>query len=222
MPEFATERDMFDLMAQKLAAAVISDILDALGFRDQVMRATIRPLYPEALVVGRAMPVLYAEVFEVPEKPHQMEIEVVDSLKPDDVLVAYAPATTKAALWGGILSTAAKARGARGVVIEGMTRDVKQITSMTFPVFASGASPLDSNGRLRVFAYRCAIECGGVLVEPGDIIFGDGDGVVVIPQDIVVETVNEALRRVEAEHLTADELRKGTLLRDAYAKHGVL
>ncbi len=222
MPEFATERDMFDLMADRLAASVISDILDALGFRDQVMRAMIRPLYPEALVVGRAMPVLYAEVFEVPEKPYQMEMEVVDSLKPDDVLVAYAPATTKAALWGGLLSTAAKARGARGVVIEGMTRDVKQITSMTFPVFASGTSPLDSNGRLRVFAYRCAIECGGVLVEPGDIVFGDGDGVVVIPQDVVLETVNEALRKVEAEHLTEDELKKGILLRDAYAKHGVL
>jgi 4-hydroxy-4-methyl-2-oxoglutarate aldolase len=222
MPEFATERDMFDLMAQKLAASVISDILDTLGFRDQVMRATIRPLYPEALVVGRAMPVLYAEVFEVPEKPHQMEIEVVDSLKADDVLVAYAPATAKAALWGGLLSTAAKARGTRGVVIEGMTRDVKQITSMTFPVFASGISPLDSNGRLRVFAYRCAIECGGILVEPGDIIFGDADGVVVIPQDVAVETVNEALKRVEAEHLTEGELKKGTLLRDVYTKHGVL
>ncbi len=222
MPEFATERDMFDLMAQKLAASVISDILDVLGFRDQVMRETIRPLYPEALVVGRAMPVLYAEVFEVPEKPYQMDIEVVDSLKPDDVLVAYAPATAKAALWGGLLSTAAKARGARGVVIEGMTRDMKRITSMTFPVFATGISPLDSKGRLRVFAYRCAIECGGVLVEPGDIIFGDTDGVVVIPQDIAVETVNEALKKVEVEHLTEEELKTGILLRDAYAKHGVL
>jgi 4-hydroxy-4-methyl-2-oxoglutarate aldolase len=222
MPEFATERDMFDLMAQKLAASVISDILDAFGFRDQVMRATIRPLYPEAMVVGRAMPVLYAEVFEVPEKPYQMEIEVVDSLKPDDVLVAYAPGTAKAALWGGILSTAARARGARGAVIEGMTRDVKQITSLAFPVFASGSSPLDSKGRLRVFAYRCAIECGGVLVEPGDIIFGDADGVVVIPQDVAVETVHEALQKIDAEHLSAEALTKGILLREVYAKYGVL
>jgi 4-hydroxy-4-methyl-2-oxoglutarate aldolase len=137
-------------------------------------------------------------------------------------LVAYAPATAKAALWGGILSMAARVRGARGVVIEGMTRDVKQITSMAFPVFASGISPLDSKGRLRVFAYRCAIECGGVLVEPGDIIFGDADGVVVIPQDVAVETVTEALHKVEAEHLTAEALQKGLLLRDVYAKHGVL
>jgi 4-hydroxy-4-methyl-2-oxoglutarate aldolase len=222
MPEFATERDMFELMAQKLAASVISDILDTLGFRDQVMRATIRPLYREAIVVGRAMPVLYAEVFEIPEKPYQMEMEVVDSLKPDDVLVAYAPATSNAALWGGLLSTAAKARGARGVVIEGMTRDVKRITQMTFPVFASGISPLDFNGRLRVFAYRCAIECGGVLVEPGDIIFGDVDGVVVIPQDVAVETIQEALIKVEGEHLMEEALRKGALLRDVYAQYGVL
>jgi regulator of RNase E activity RraA len=222
MLEFATERDMFDLMAQQLAVPVIADALDVLGFREQVMRATIRPLYPEALVVGRAMPVLYAEVFEVPEKPYQMEIEVVDSLKADDVLVAYAPATAQAALWGGLLSTAARARGARGVVIEGMTRDVKQITRMAFPVFASGVSPLDAKGRVRVFAYRCAIECGGVLVEPGDIIFGDADGVAVIPQDVVAETIDEALRKLEAEHLTEEALKTGTLLRDVYAKHGVL
>ncbi|MGH8057811.1 MAG: RraA family protein [Candidatus Entotheonellia bacterium] len=222
MPEFATERDMFDFMAQKLAASVISDILDALGFRDQVMRATIRPLSPQAMVVGRAMPVLYAEVFEVPEKPYQMEMEVVDSLKPDDVLVAYAPVTAKAAVWGGLLSTAAKARGARGAVIEGLTRDSKAITAMSFPVFASGISPLDAKGRLRVFAYRCAIECGGVLVEPGDIIFGDIDGVVVIPQDVALETVNEAVRKAEVEERTSEELKKGMLLRDVYTKYGVL
>lgn len=222
MPEFATERDMFDFMAQKLAASVISDILDALGFRDQVMRATIRPLSPQAMVVGRAMPVLYAEVFEVPEKPYQMEMEVVDSLKPDDVLVAYAPVTAKAAVWGGLLSTAAKARGARGAVIEGMTRDSKAITEMSFPVFATGISPLDAKGRLRVFAYRCAIECGGVLVEPGDIIFGDIDGVVVIPQDVALETVNEAVRKAEVEERTSEELKKGILLRDVYTKYGVL
>lgn len=222
MPEFATERDMFDFMAQKLAASVISDILDALGFRDQVMRATIRPLSPQAMVVGRAMPVLYAEVFEVPEKPYQMEMEVVDSLKPDDVLVAYAPVTAKAAVWGGLLSTAAKARGARGAVIEGLTRDSKAITAMSFPVFASGISPLDAKGRLRVFAYRCAIECGGVLVEPGDIIFGDIDGVVVIPQDVALETVNEAVRKAEVEERTSEELKKGMLLRDVYTKYGLL
>jgi 4-hydroxy-4-methyl-2-oxoglutarate aldolase len=222
MPEFATEREMFDVIAQKLASSVIADILDTQGFRDQVMRATIRPLYPEAIVVGRAMPVLYAEVFEIPDKPYQMEIEVVDSLRPDDVLVAYAPATAKAALWGGLMSTAAKARGARGAVLEGLTRDAKHIAGMAFPVFASGTSPLDAKGRLRVYAYRCAIECGGVLVEPGDIIFGDADGVVVIPQDVAVETVSEALHKIDAEHLTEEELKKGALLRDVYAKYGVL
>ena len=222
MPEFATDRDMFDLMAQRLAASVLAGVLDTLGFRDQVMRTTIRPLYPEAIVVGRAMPVLYAEVFEVPQKPYQMEMEMVDSLKPDDVLVAYAPATARAAVWGGLLSTAAKARGARGAVLEGMTRDVKVITALPFPVFVSGVSPLDSKGRVRVFAYRCTIECGGVLVEPGDVIFGDMDGIVVIPQDVAIETVNEALQRVEAEHFTSEELKKGVLLRDVFAKYGVL
>jgi 4-hydroxy-4-methyl-2-oxoglutarate aldolase len=136
MPELAIECDKGDLMAQKLAASVISGILDACGIRDQVTGTTIRPLFSQALVVGRPMPVLYTEVFEVPEKPYQMDIEGVDSLKPDDVLVPYAPATAKAAFWEGTLSAAAKARGARGVVLEHMTRDVKHIASRAFPVFA--------------------------------------------------------------------------------------
>jgi len=130
--------------------------------------------------------------------------------------------TAKAVLWGSILSTAAKARGARGIVIESITRDVKQITNMTFPVFTTGVSPLDAKSRLRVFAYRCAIECGGGLVEPRDLIFGDADGVVVIPQAVAAGTVQETLRKVAAEHLTEEELNKGTLLREAYAKYGVL
>lgn len=93
---------------------------------------------------------------------------------------------------------------------------------MAFPVFASGISPLDAKGRLRVFAYRCAIECGGVLVEPGDLVFGGADGVVVIPQDVAAATVNEAPKKTDAEHLTEAELKTGTLLREAYARHGVL
>jgi 4-hydroxy-4-methyl-2-oxoglutarate aldolase len=168
------------------------------------------------------VPVLHVEVFEVPENPYHMEMEVVDSLKPDDVLVGRAPLSTKAALWGGLLSIAAKAQGARGAVLEGMTRDVTQIARMAFPVFASGILPLDAKGRLHVFAYCCAIKCGGVLVEPGDIVFGDANGVVVIPQDVAAETVNAALKNTDAEHLTEEELKKGTLLCGAYAKHGVL
>jgi 4-hydroxy-4-methyl-2-oxoglutarate aldolase len=98
-------------------------------------------------------------VFEVPEKPYQKE--VVDSLKPDDDLVGYPPPSANAALCGGILSTAAKARGAPGVVLEGITRDEPQVAGMAFPAFASGISPLDVKGRLGVFVYRCTIECGG-------------------------------------------------------------
>lgn len=109
-----------------------------------------------------------------------------------------------------------KARGAPRVVLAGMTREETQIARMAFPVFASGISPLNAKDQLGVFVYRCAIECGGVLVELSDIVFGDADGVVVIPQDVAAKADNAALKRTEAEHLTEEELKKGTLLRETW------
>jgi len=213
---------MFDTMQDKLRAAVISDVVDRLGAREQAMRADICPVYPGAIVVGRAYPIITADVFELSDDPYRGEIEAVDSLEPNDVIVVCTNRSTRTCIWGELLSTAARARGARGAVIDGYTRDVAQITAMNFPVFATGRKLVDSAGRSRVIDHGCPVICGDVLVNPGDIVFGDMDGVVVIPKELEQKAISLALEKAGKEDLVRDELLRGAMLRDAYAKYKVL
>ena len=222
MVNFINEQEMFDTMRDKLKAAVISDILDRLGAREQAMRADIRPVYQGAIVVGRAYTVLTANIFQVIDDPYKGEIEAVDSLKSNDIMVVCTNRSTRTCFWGELLSTAARARGARGIVIDGYTRDVAQITAMQFPTFAAGMSVVDSAGRSIVVDHGCPVNCGDVLVNTGDIVFGDIDGVVVIPKELEKEVIPLALEKVGKENLLRDELLKGAMLAEAYAKHKVL
>jgi 4-hydroxy-4-methyl-2-oxoglutarate aldolase len=222
MIDLKSEQQMFDTMRDKLYAAVICDVLDNLSVREQAMRADICPVYPEAVVVGRAYPALSIDVFEVGDDPYRGFIEAADSLRPNDVLVLGTNRSTRTCVWGELLSTAARARGARGVIIDGYTRDVAQITAMKFPAFVTGTKPVDSAGRSMLINHGCPVGCGDVIVHPGDIVFGDIDGVVVIPKELEKEVVSLALEKAEKENLVRDELLKGTMLRDAYAKHKVL
>lgn len=216
------EQEMFDTMRDKLKAAVISDVLDRLGAREQAMRADIRPVYQGAIVVGRAYTVLTANIFQVIGDTYKGEIEAVDSLKSNDIMVVCTNRSTHTCFWGELLSTAARARGARGIVIDGYTRDVAQITAMQFPTFATGMSVVDSAGRSIVVDHGCPVNCGDVLVNTGDIVFGDIDGVVVIPKELEKEVIPLALEKVGKENLTRNELLKGAMLKDAYAKYRVL
>lgn len=222
MVNFASEQEMFDMMRDRLSAAVISDVIDSLGAREQAMRADIRPVYPGAIVVGRAYTALTADIFKVIDDPYQKEIEAVDSLKPNDVMVVCTNQSKRTCFWGELLSTAAQARGARGIVIDGYTRDVAQITAMKFPAFATGMRVVDSAGRSIVIDHGCPVNCGDVIVNPGDIIFGDIDGVIVVPKELEKEVIPLALEKAGKEDLLREELRKGTLLRDAYNKYEVL
>jgi len=219
---FINEQEMFDTMRDKLNAAVISDILDRLGAREQAMRADIRPVYQGAVVVGRAYTVLAADIFQVTDDPYKGEIEAVDSLKSNDIMVVCTNRSTRTCFWGELLSTAARARGARGIVIDGYTRDVAQIIVMQFPTFATGMSVVDSAGRSIAVDHGCPVNCGDVLVNTGDIVFGDIDGVVVIPKELEKEVIPLALEKVGKENLIRNELLKGTMLKVAYAKYGVL
>ena len=218
----ASEQEMFDTMRDKLNAALISDILDKLGAREQAMRADIRPAYQGAVVVGRAYPVLRVDIFEVRDDPYRGEIEVVDSLKPNDVLVFCTNRSTRTSSWGELLSTAARARGARGVVIDGCIRDVAQISAMKFPAFAVGMRMLDSQGRSMIIEHGSPVICGDVLVKPGDIVFGDVDGVIVIPKELEDKVIPLALEKGGKEDLVRAELLKGAMMRDVYKKYKVL
>jgi len=209
-------------MQDRLNAAVISDMLDRLGAREQAMRADIRPVYSGAIVVGRAYPVLNTDVFELDDDPYRGEIEAVDSLKPENVMVICTNRSTRTCVWGELLSTAARARGARGAVIDGYTRDVAQITTMQFPTFSTGMRIVDSAGRGMVIGHGCPVICGDVLVKPGDIIFGDIDGVIVIPKELEDKVIPLALEKMGKEDSVRNELLKGATLGEAYAKYKVL
>jgi len=222
MAEFSSETEMFDTMRDKLYTSVISDIIDSLGAHYQGMRPDVRPVYEGATLVGRAYPVLTADVYKLIDDPYGPEIDAVDSLKPNDVMVVCTQRSTRTCFWGELLSTAARARGARGIVVDGTVRDVAQITKMKFPTFATGIYMVDSAGRSIVIDHNCPVDCGGVLVNPGDIVFGDIDGVIVIPKEMEKEVIPLALEKVSKEDQLREELRKGTLLRDAYNKYGVL
>lgn len=217
-----TDND-FDRMAADLSTALLCDAMDELDYRDQAMRHDIRPVtIPEAVIVGRALTVLSTDIYELLEKPYEKEIESIDALRPGDVLVASTNCSTRSGYWGELLSIAAQARGARGAVVDGLIRDVRKIQRIGFPVFAVGYKPLDSKGRSVVVGYNCPIRCGDVLVNPGDLIFADYDGVAVIPQRIADKAITKALEKSQKENYTREELLTGKYLRDVYAKYGVL
>ena len=214
--------DLCAFAEQNLYTAVVSDSLDQLGVRNQAMREYLRPLHARCTFAGWARTISCADVYHIPDSPYVLEIEAIDSLLPGEVAVVGTGKSTRNAPWGELLSTAAKARGAVGAVVDGLVRDVAKIEELGFPVFAAGIKPVDSMGRGVVTAYNVPVECGEVLVHAGDFIFGDRDGVVVVPRDMARETIELAADKVRRENHSRAELMKGAYLRDVYAKYGVL
>jgi regulator of RNase E activity RraA len=214
--------EYYDLIEEKLYTSVLADVMDDLGYRSQVMRHDIRPLFDGARVVGRAATMLVSEVYEVPAEPFKLELELLDSLEPGEVVVFTTQGSHHAAVWGELLSTHARARGGRGVIVDGCTRDVWGIVRMRFPVFASGMTPADSKGRLDVVATRVPIEVGGVLVQPGDLVVGDVDGCLAVPQQIEAEAVERALAKVTGEDTVREVLAAGASIQQVFKDYGIL
>src|SRR6266446_5270476 len=207
---------------KNLYTAVVSDSLDQLGARHQAMREYLRPVYSSCKVAGWARTISCSDLYHVPEDPYRIEIEAVDSLLPGEVAVVGTQKSTRNAPWGELLSTAARARGARGAIVDGLVRDVQKIEELGFPVFAAGIKPVDSMGRGCVTAYNVPVECGEVIVHPGDFVFADYDGVVVVPKAIVKEVMELASDKVRREDSSRAELMQGAYLRDVFKKYGVL
>ncbi|HXA04348.1 MAG TPA: RraA family protein [Bryobacteraceae bacterium] len=205
-----------------LYSAVLCDVLDTFDLRHQALSHQIRPLFSEARVIGRARTLLSRPVDRFPEKPYAMELEALDTLVEYDVVVFTTDADLSAAVWGELLSIAALAKGARGAIIDGLTRDAAKIREARFPVFARGISSYDSHGRSEVIAYDVPIQCDGVAVQPGDIVFGDYDGVVVIPASKVEIVIEKAEVKVRREGIVGEEFKRGRKVADVFAEHGIL
>lgn len=214
--------DYLDRLGKSLYSSVVSDILDDAGYRHQVMRPDIRPLYPGAAIVGRAATMLAVEVAELPAEPYKMLLELLDGLRPGEVVVGAVQSRGGAAIWGELLSTHTRAKGGRGAVFDGLSRDSWGIVEMKFPVFATGLSPADSKGRLEVMSIRGTFPVGGVSVSDGDLIVADADGCVVVPAAIEDEIVARSLEKVSGEDTMRDVLRKGANLRAVFEEYGIL
>jgi len=208
-----------------LSAAILSDIVDSLGLKRRAMRPFVRPLDEAQVMVGRARTGLYMPAYALRdgENPYEIEIALVDDLQPQEVVVlACNGPTERIAPWGELLTTAAQVRGAAGCVTDGLVRDVRQIRAMGFPVFHGGIGPLDTKGRARMVDRDVRVECGGVSIDPGDLVFGDVDGVVVIPRSHEHAVMDLALEKVRGEDNTRDALLQGESLANVFKRLGIL
>jgi regulator of RNase E activity RraA len=205
-----------------LSSAVLADVLDALGHRTAALPPEVRPLQSHWKVFGRAATLSAHAVAAEPARPYAVELACVDGLRPGDVLVATTKGERVSALWGELLSTAARAHGAVGVVTDGLTRDAARIVAMDFPVFAAGYSPLDSRGRLDGVSHGEPIRMGSCVIRPGDWVFGDLDGVVIVPAELAAEALPRALDKVTSENRVRAELAQGRSVADVFAEYGIL
>lgn len=210
---------------QALSSSILSDIMDSLGLKGRAMKPFVRPIDDSKVMIGRARTGLYMPTYSLREgeNPYEVEIALVDDLKAQEVIVlACNGPTDRIAPWGELLSTAAQVRHAAGCITDGMVRDVRQIREMGFPVFHGGIGPLDTKGRGRMVDSDVPVECAGVMIAAGDIVFGDIDGVVVVPRSHEAAVLDKAMAKVQGENNTRDALRKGESLAVVFKRFGIL
>lgn len=227
LPRWKDDGELFALMRQHLFSAVIGDVLDRMGHLRQFLPAPVRAIDPAMVVAGRAMPVLEADYFgdegfsELSRRPFGRLFEALDDLKPHEVYLA-AGGSPRYALWGGLMTTRARALGAAGAVLDGYHRDTAEILERQFPTFSLGAWAQDQGPRGKVVDWRVPIEFGGVRVRPGDIVFGDRDGVLVIPRAAEDDAIRLAWQKVHTESQVRIAIENGMSTVEAFRTFGVM
>ena len=219
--EWSNDAELFALMTRVLYTPVLGDILDELGLVHQFLPQAIQPMREEMRLAGRAMPVLMIDVYGKQAQPFGKLTEALDRLQPGEIYLAGG-GEMRSAYWGEILTATARKRGALGAVINGFHRDTPQVLEQRWPVFSRGRFAQDSGVRTQVADYRCPIEVGGVHVSPGDLVFADLDGVLVIPRQVEVEAVHRALEKARGEKLVRKEIEAGMSSTAAFHKYGIL
>jgi len=212
----------YDWIEVQLYTAVLADVMDDMGCRHQIMRPSIRPLYSDARIVGRAATLHAVAVDSMPVEPYKLELELLDDLQPGEVVLCAMDGMDKASIWGELLSTCARARGSRGVIIDGCTRDVASIIQMRFPLFATGTMVADSKGRCDVISVRQPVRMGDATVVNGDLVMADADGCVVVPRRIEDEVVARAMEKISGENTVREALLQGASIRSVFKEYGIL
>lgn len=220
---FADDTEKFKWIKANLYVPIVCDVLDTLGHRDCAMHQRLRPLdVNNCIIVGRARTLRWMETDYIEEDAYDLEIEAVDSLTQHDVVVHSTDNACTNAPWGELMSTIAQRNGSVGSICDSMIRDCLRIIKMGYPLFYTGIRPVDSLGRGRVMAYDVPVRCGGVVVNPGDLVFADFDGIVVIPRHIEDQVLELAHEKVFKENQSRNDLLNGDTLKAVYDRYGVL
>ena len=204
---------------EKLYTGCINDVLRELTLLDQDLPSDIMPLRDEMTVCGEAFTVKSSPNVLI-EGEMTFRAQMLDDFKPDGVVVWDTSADVEASLWGGVMTATAISRGIRGAVIAGGIRDTKQILSQNFPIFYKYRTSNGSLGRCMITHYQVPIKIGKVTVRPGDIIFGDIDGVLCIPRELAYGVL------LRAEGIERNEIdifkwvRQGDTISEIIAKGG--
>jgi regulator of RNase E activity RraA len=225
-----SDDELFELIKRELFTCVVGDVMDKLQLQHQFLPPQIQPLHPDMILIGRAMPVLsvdvYAEKIEgsanvLMNKSFGLMLEALDDLHANEVYLNTG-SSPRNALWGELMSTRARLLGSRGAVLNGYVRDTKAILKMNFPTFGFGSYGQDSAPRYKVVDFRIPIEIGAVRIHPGDILFGDVDGVLSVPAEAETEVFTRALEKARGEKLVRRAIEEGSSAVDAFAKFGIM
>ena len=225
-----TDADLFSLMRTELFSAVLGDVVDHLGLRNQFLAAQLAVLERGLIIAARAFTVLEADFFasdvtgsanRLSSKPFGLMFEALDSLKQNDVYICTGSSPAYA-LWGGLMSIRALQLGAAGAVLDGYVRDSQEILELGLPIASRGCYAQDQLPRGKVLDYNVPLTMGGVLIRPGDIVFGDCDGVLCIPQAQESEIIGAALDKVRGESAVRDALKNGMSATEAFERFGIM
>ena len=225
-----TDDELFRLAKKELSTSLVGDVMDKLDLQHQFLPPQIRPLQSDMVVIGRAMPVLAVDVFvesaagtsnQLMEKPFGLMLEALDDLHPHEIYLSTG-SSPRNALWGELMSVRARKLGAGGAVLNGYVRDTKAILAMGFPTFSWGSYGQDSAPRYKVMDFRVPVEIGHARILPGDILFGDIDGMCTVPARVVNDVFAKALEKVRGERLVREALEKGSSAIAAFEKYGIM
>lgn len=223
------DKALFALIREELFTAVVGDVLDKLGYLKQFLPPQIMPLEKGMKIVGRAMPVLEADVFApvndgpgpLAKKQFGLLFEALDDLRENEIYIATG-SSFRYALWGGLMSARAMHLKAAGAILDGYVRDSNEIEALGFTVFSRGTYAQDQGPRGKVIDWRCPIEIEGIPILPGDLLFGDREGVVVIPRAVEQQAIDLALEKVRTENEVAVAIRGGMSTKEAFETFGVM
>jgi len=230
MSHWKTDDELFALSRRELFTSVVGDVMDKLGQFHQFLPPAIKPLHQDMVLIGRAMTVLSVDVFreriagsanKLMDKPFGLMLEALDDLKPGEVYVNTG-SSPRNAMWGEMMSTRAMKLGAVGAVLNGYSRDTRAVLDLKFPTFSWGSYGQDAGPRYKVVDFRIPVEIGTVLIRPGDILFGDLDGVCCVPKELEVEVFTKALEKARGEKLVKKALEEGSSAVAAFENYGIM